>query len=86
VKKSLSYVKAGALENKKTVDLLTVALHGWYAISRSNSIKRYREIQLQSFTIRALQQQAECSPRRAFRFLWNSCFDQYFSADNIQKN
>ena len=35
---------------------------GWYAISRSNSINRYRQIQLQSFTTSILQQASRKQP------------------------
>ena len=77
VRKGLSYVKAGEMDQKRIVILLKDVMHGWNFVHRKYSIKRYQEISLQYFTIRGLQQQVACSPIRAFRNLWNSYFDRY---------
>ena len=77
VRKGISYVKAGEIEQKRIVVLVQDVLHGWKFVLREYSIKRYQEISLQYFTIRHLQQQVACSPRRAFRNLWNSYLNQY---------
>ena len=63
VRKGISYVKAGKMEQKRIVVLIQDVLHGWKFVLREYSIKRYQEISLQYFTIRHLQQQVACSPR-----------------------
>ena len=77
VRKGISYLKAGEMEEKRIGLLLTDVMHGWKFVCRKYHIKRYQEIALKYFTIRGLQQQVTCNPTRAFSNLWNSYFNRY---------